>query len=381
MTPNFNFINSKKAYQTKFFQFPQILLYGEQYQTLSDGAKLGYMVLRDRLDYSLRNNWVDENNNVYFIFTTKQLQKLMHWSKGKVIRIKHELEIAGLLYQQQMGFDPKKKQNLPNRLYLADLNVSMHDVYAKQEVTFTKSASALEPHGGFKMEPREQTQQTLEPHGSFKMEPRQKSVSPLEPHGGFKMEPYQNKTNIQDTNKIHKDTDSWDFSTSNYSAEQVVTQNEDLLNHAQDFLTSSRSGTAKFFLSKDAIRRICSYARTPQTVNEFISTIVLAKNNAVKDFRELNSDTTGLGISFEEINYQHDNEGNFEGIEIYDSEIKEKVNETIQRFFNRIRAYEYDDSKQIKNVRGYLYKTMYNLFADDLNRQLEEKQVKKANKN
>ena len=65
---NFNFIESKKAYETRFFQFPQVLLYGEKYKKLSDSAKLGYMILRDRLDYSLRNNWIDEKNRVYFIF-------------------------------------------------------------------------------------------------------------------------------------------------------------------------------------------------------------------------------------------------------------------------------------------------------------------------
>ncbi|MEN2380958.1 plasmid replication initiation protein, partial [Lactobacillus helveticus] len=32
---NFNFIESEKAYATRFFQFPQVLIYGSQYKTLS----------------------------------------------------------------------------------------------------------------------------------------------------------------------------------------------------------------------------------------------------------------------------------------------------------------------------------------------------------
>ena len=52
----FNFIQSQNAYGTKFFQLPQVLLYGEKYKKLSDSAKLGYVVLRDRLEYSLQNN-------------------------------------------------------------------------------------------------------------------------------------------------------------------------------------------------------------------------------------------------------------------------------------------------------------------------------------
>jgi len=41
--------------------------------------------------------------------------------------------IAGLLFQIKQGFDPKKKKNLPNRLYLADLEVTAKDVYIKQD--------------------------------------------------------------------------------------------------------------------------------------------------------------------------------------------------------------------------------------------------------
>ena len=83
---NFNFIESKKAYETRFFHFPQVLLYGEKYKKLSDSAKLGYMILRDRLDYSLRNNWIDEKNRVYFIFTNQELHNLFGWGNKKRIR-------------------------------------------------------------------------------------------------------------------------------------------------------------------------------------------------------------------------------------------------------------------------------------------------------
>ena len=129
---NFNFIESEKAYATRFFQFPQVLIYGSQYRTLSDSAKLGYMILHDRLDYSLRNNWVDEDNRVYFIFTNQELTDLMGWSKKKVIRVKSELEDKGLLFQRTMHFNPKTGKNEPNRLYLADLEVTATDVYIKR---------------------------------------------------------------------------------------------------------------------------------------------------------------------------------------------------------------------------------------------------------
>lgn len=54
--------------------------------------------------------------------------------------------IAGLLFQIKQGFDPKKKKNLPNRLYLADLEVTAKDVYIKQDFA-NKTAEALDKRG------------------------------------------------------------------------------------------------------------------------------------------------------------------------------------------------------------------------------------------
>ena len=100
-------------------------MYGEQYKHLSSDAKLAYMVLKDRLEYSLRNNWVDSEWHVYFIFTNQELMDLFNCSKGKVIKIKAELESIGLLVQNQMGFNPKTKKIEPNRLYLSIYAVNL----------------------------------------------------------------------------------------------------------------------------------------------------------------------------------------------------------------------------------------------------------------
>ena len=54
--------------------------------------------------------------------------------------------IAGLLFQIKQGFDPKKKKNLPNRLYLADLEVTAKDVYIKQDFA-NKTAETLDKSG------------------------------------------------------------------------------------------------------------------------------------------------------------------------------------------------------------------------------------------
>ncbi|WP_191990779.1 replication initiator protein A, partial [Lacticaseibacillus rhamnosus] len=116
---NFNYYEADNVYGALFFQFPKVLMYGDQYKKLSSDAKLAYMVLKDRLEYSLRNNWIDEDNHVYFIFTVKELQDLFNCATEKAVKIKKELQTANLLKQTQMGFNPKTKKNEPNRLYLS----------------------------------------------------------------------------------------------------------------------------------------------------------------------------------------------------------------------------------------------------------------------
>ncbi|WP_177163245.1 replication initiator protein A, partial [Oenococcus oeni] len=64
---SFKFYKADSVYGNLFFQFPKVLMYGSQYSKLSSDTKLAYMVLKDRLEYSLKNHLVDEENHVYFI--------------------------------------------------------------------------------------------------------------------------------------------------------------------------------------------------------------------------------------------------------------------------------------------------------------------------
>lgn len=60
--------------------------------------------------------------------------------------------IAGLLFQIKQGFNPKKKRNLPNKLYLADLEVTAKDVYIKKDFA-NKTAETLDMSGTDKWQP------------------------------------------------------------------------------------------------------------------------------------------------------------------------------------------------------------------------------------
>lgn len=110
-----------------FFKFPKPFIYDEKYKTLSNNAKMLYMLLFDRLELSLKNGWHDKEGNVFQYYTNEQLMIDLNYNSNKtIIKIKKELKDAGLMTEVRQGM------NLPNRIYLDALNGSVESTF--QEV-------------------------------------------------------------------------------------------------------------------------------------------------------------------------------------------------------------------------------------------------------
>ena len=341
---DFNYYEADNVYGALFFQFPKVLMYGEQYKHLSSDAKLAYMVLKDRLEYSLRNNWVDEEGHVYFIFTVKELQDLFNCATEKAVKIKKELQTANLLKQTQMGFNPKTKKNEPNRLYLSKLDVKATDVYLRGEYGQNKSKS-LATSGISKIESPRDTVKTLATSGISKIESPHEFVDnksqSLATNGISKIESNLYKEQGLDTNRYNIDTQKLDFSTTNFSPAEIEAQNQDLVKHANDFLTDEDSGLP-VFLEPEAVQLLSFWCRTPQQMRRFIGIILNAKYKVEKDHQD-------IGVL----------------IPLDDEELKPLMTKTLRRYFNALRSNE----KHIKDVENYLYGTMQNLFGIWWNKQ------------
>ena len=337
---NFNYYEADNVYGALFFQFPKVLMYGEQYKHLSSDAKLAYMVLKDRLEYSLRNNWVDEEGHVYFTFTNQELENLFNCHNQKVVKIKKELETAHLLMQKQLGFNPKTKKNEPNRLYLSKLDVKATDVYLRGEDS-PKVSQTLDTSGNVKITLPQETTQTLDTSGNVKITLPHKSVDEtaqtLDTSGNVKITHnlYKDYKNNIDTNRYDIDTQKLDFSTANFSPAEIEAQNRDLVKHADEFLTDEDNGLP-VFLEPEAVQLLSFWCRTPQQMRRFIGIILNAKYAVEKEHKDL-----GVWILLD------------------DPDLKKMMTKTLRRYFNALRS----DEKHIKNVENYLYGTMQNLFG------------------
>lgn len=110
-----------------FFKFPKPFIYDEKYKTLSNNAKMLYMLLFDRLELSLKNGWHDKEGNVFQYYTNEQLMIDLNCNSNKtIIKIKKELKDADLMTEVRQGM------NLPNRIYIDALNGSVESTF--QEV-------------------------------------------------------------------------------------------------------------------------------------------------------------------------------------------------------------------------------------------------------
>ena len=106
-----------------FYQFPQWLL-KEPYKELGEKAKLVYMLIFDRKSLSEKNNWHDEDGDVYVYFPIEEFMEVLSCSRQSVVNAKKELVEIGLIKEVRQGI------NKPNRLYInGSLKTRRQEVY------------------------------------------------------------------------------------------------------------------------------------------------------------------------------------------------------------------------------------------------------------
>ena len=116
--------NIKEIQKEKFYQLPKVFFTNPKYTNLSNDAKITWSILRDCLDLSIRNNWIDENGDIFFIYTNEKLKSILNISSpNKLSKIKKELTQADLFNQIRVGL------NKPNKLYIKKPEVTEADIY------------------------------------------------------------------------------------------------------------------------------------------------------------------------------------------------------------------------------------------------------------
>ncbi|WP_459470463.1 replication initiator protein A [Staphylococcus cohnii] len=111
---NFKKISASKFETLRFYQLPKFLFEDEYFSKMPTDAKVMYALLKDRFELSRLNNWVDSENNIYLLYTNKQLCSILNYAEPKIIKLKKELEKYNLIINERQGL------NKPNKIYLLE---------------------------------------------------------------------------------------------------------------------------------------------------------------------------------------------------------------------------------------------------------------------
>ncbi len=98
----------------RFYQMPKFL-FEDEFKPLSNDARVLYSLLRDRHDLSIVNGWVNENNEVYLIYTRNDMADMLGCSQPTLRKAIKELTEYGLMEEERLGL------NRPNRIYLTSV--------------------------------------------------------------------------------------------------------------------------------------------------------------------------------------------------------------------------------------------------------------------
>ncbi|MBD9878127.1 replication initiator protein A [Enterococcus faecalis] len=304
---NFQFYKSKEIYREKYYQMPKVFFTNEMYKSLSNDAKIAYMLLKDRFDNSVKNNWVDSEDNVYFIYTVAELMTLLKCREGKVSKIKKELEAVNLL-KQKKGRVKKmngKIETTPNLLYLGKPNVTSEDVFKindeKNNVNpvIAKIAST-------------------------------EKVSDINENPVIaKIASTEKVNDINENPVIAKIADNLFYTSYLDTLDTLDTKKEAL--QQQLLLDQFSEVQENTFLSKDSLKFIAAFSDTIKEAHEQVGTIIRAKTKVEKEYN----------------------------VVLIGEDYQDEIDKCLRRVMHKIKT-----DSTVKSPKGLFYKSFYNLFVE-----------------
>ncbi|WP_062806304.1 replication initiator protein A [Enterococcus pernyi] len=318
----FNYLKANRVYNELYYQYPKVFIESDTYKDLSEGAKIAYMLLKARSELAIIKNQIDEQGNLYFEFTGKELANMMNCSERRITSIKKELEDFCLLKQVPMGFNKTTGKNEKNRLYLAELEVSNQDIYLMQKRE--NSAQSLDNSGlaEFATQSEEaKTSESLDNSGLENFATQSKNSQSLDNSGLAKFAKELN--NSLDTNRHNIDTEK------DHLQDQLLLDN---------FETIMKDNSIATFVPERVLSLIKTFSSSYSEAQKTVQTIHNAKAKAEKDAQ--------TKIIFEEIN-------------IYGIHAEQELYQTL------LKAYQKLKTEKVENIQNLIFVYVKNWFMEN----------------
>lgn len=110
-----------------FYQLPKFLFKADKYKKMSVEAKTLYALIIDRVKLSIKNNWLDKEENVYIIFTNDEIKTELNCCVATAIKVMKELKSYGLVISKRQGLCK------PNLIYPQKVDEILEVINAKNK--------------------------------------------------------------------------------------------------------------------------------------------------------------------------------------------------------------------------------------------------------
>ncbi|HBM4338656.1 TPA: replication initiator protein A [Enterococcus faecium] len=316
----FQFYKSKEVYREKYYQMPKVFFTNEKYLNLSNDAKITYMLLKARFDYSVQNNWVDSEDNIYFIYTIEELMRLLNCREGKISKIKKELEAAGLLKQKKGRIKKAngKIETTPNLLYLGKPEVTSEDVFKINE------EERLIPN------PVNAKIANTEKDYDIKVIPVNAKIANTEKASDTNSSP----VNAKIADNILYSNNSLDTNRHNIDTDKDQLQDQLLLENFVDIMTDSSIDT---FIPTNVLKLIKTFSNSYSEAQQTVKTIHNAKHKAQESKNTI--------IVYEEIEYYG-------------------VDADKGLYMTLLKAYQKQKTEKVDNLQNLIFIYVKNWFAE-----------------
>ena len=94
-----------------FYQMPKFL-FEDEFKSLSNDARMLYSLLRDRHELSFKNQWFNEDDEIYLIYSRASMCEKLNLSEKTITKAMNSLKNHKLIEEQRQGM------GRPNLIYL-----------------------------------------------------------------------------------------------------------------------------------------------------------------------------------------------------------------------------------------------------------------------
>lgn len=125
-SPQFYTIND--VIENSFYKLPKALFENQKYSDLSIESKVIYAFLQDRMNLSQENGWINEEGEVYLIFTRAQMASLLKCTEKTIRKAINQLIKHELVWEKRQGL------GRPNLIFIKRISMQKKELQDREKI-------------------------------------------------------------------------------------------------------------------------------------------------------------------------------------------------------------------------------------------------------